>query len=292
MKGKFFAIEEAKAFELIERTGKMMPANRGIDRRCFIVGEYAVLSTSRLKLRNVDVRDDKLSHLNDIIEKLLLLEREGVNVVPILGYCYDPDSMDGEGFLIELRARGAEMYDDAMICKFEAWTQDNDEVYLKSDADCAEYITNRTRELALAPQAHYDKFIADMLEIMKRDILIDFMGKSNFFYDREAGFQFIDLDTHTDSHYGLCEDTISNKEVAAIGGFAPCHFAEGTSAFAPIALVPSALAELGEVRLAALAESNSLIFEKCLAALKANGVSDAVLDKTLQRLKVFDRRCC
>ena len=50
MKGKFFAIEEVMAFELIERTGKMMPAHRGIDRRCFIVGEYAVLSTSRLKL--------------------------------------------------------------------------------------------------------------------------------------------------------------------------------------------------------------------------------------------------
>ena len=34
--------------------------------------------------------------------------------------------------------------------------------------------------------------LCDMICILKRDILIDCNGKSNFFYDTEQGFQFID----------------------------------------------------------------------------------------------------
>ena len=287
MCGKFFAIEREKALELIERTERMIPAHRGIDRRAYLIDDHAVLATSRLKLRNVDVRDDELRYLDELILELARLHGEGINVVPILGYCYDPDSSDGEGFLIQRRAKGAEMYNDAIICKYEVWTQANDEIYLESSADTVEYIVSRTRALAEAPQEHYNKFIADIMAIAKSEILIDFMGKSNFFYDEEEGFQFIDLDSHTDSYYGLSQSSLSVEELAALGGFVPCHFAEGTKRFAPAALASGAIRELGSARLALLAESNLQIFDKCLAAMKANGLSDELLNKTVSGIKVF-----
>ena len=284
---KFSYIDRETARALLERVKYMAPSHRGIDRRAYLFEEYAVLSTSRLKLRNVIVRDDDLAHLDDIMEKLMALRRGGVNVVPILGYCYDPASADGEGFLIMERAKGAELYDDAVICRYEAWALKDGAAYLESEADPAAYILSRTREVAAIPQEHFDKFIADVLAILKNDILIDFQGKSNFFYDEKEGFGFIDLDSHTDDHYGLTEEVVPAEAWAAVGGFVPCHFGAGTAAFAPLALDPNAIQSIGGQGLERLAADNLRIYEKCISAMRANGIPEDILQNALRRIKVF-----
>ena len=96
----------------------MLSEHRDIDRQAYLFDDLAVLSTSRLKLRNADVRDDDLHYLDDLIERLAKLWRNGINVVPMLGYCCDPDSEDGEGFLFMKRAKGSALYDDAIICRY------------------------------------------------------------------------------------------------------------------------------------------------------------------------------
>ena len=261
MKERFTLIDEETARALLGRVEHMTPAHRGIDRQAYLFDDIAVLKTGRLKLRNVDVRDDELTYLDDIIVRLSRLNDAGVNAVPILGWCCDEGSPDGNGYLFMRRAKGAELYDDAIVCRYEAWTQGLEDVYLKSDADAAEYILRRTNEVARIPQEHFDKFISDATAILKEDILIDFQGKSNFFYDEEVGFQFIDLDSHTDVHYGLTDEIIPAEAWAALGGFVPCHFGAGTKAFAPNALDPSAISEIGELGLEKLKEDNLVIFE-------------------------------
>ena len=287
MKEKFKYIDTETARSLIGRVKDMVPAHRGIDRSAYLFDEYAVLSTSRLKLRNVIVRDDDLVHLDDIMEKLMALRRGGVNVVPILGYCYDPASADGEGFLIMERAKGAELYDDAVICRYEAWAQEEGAPYLESEADPAAYILRRTHEAAGIPQDHFDKYISDVLAVLRSDILIDFHGKSNFFYDEKEGFGFVDLDSHTDSYYGLTEEVVPAEAWAAVGGFVPCHFGAGTAAFAPLALDPNAIQSIGGPGLERLAADNLCIYEKCISAMRANGIPEDILQNALRRIKVF-----
>lgn len=287
MKEKYVLTDNETARALLERVRHMSPEHRGIDRRAYLFDDYAVLSTSRLKLRNVDVRDDDLHHLDDLIERLAQLRRNGINVVPILGYCCDPDSRDGEGFLFMKRAKGSELYDDAIICRYEAWTQDRENAYLESDADAAEYIVRRTHEISEIPQEHFNKFISDIMAVLNSDILIDFQGKSNFFYDEQTGFQFIDLDSHTDNYYGLTEEIVSVEAWTSVGGFVPCHFGSGTKAFATAALVPEAIRAIGEKGLEQLASDNLRIFEKCRSAMKANDIPEEVIQKAVQRIKVF-----
>ena len=287
MKEKFVLIDDETAHTLLERVRHMSPEHRGIDKKVYLLDDFAVLSTSRLKLRNVDVRDDDLHYLDDLIEKLTELWKNGINVVPILGYCYNPDSRDGEGFLFMKRAKGSELYDDAIICRYEMWTQNQENVYFESNADAAKYIVRRTHEISQIPQEHFNKFISDIMTILNNDILIDFQGKSNFFYDEKIGFQFIDIDSHTDNYYGLTEEIVSVGAWTSVGGFVPCHFGVGTKAFAPLALVPKEIQVIGERSLEQLASDNLRIFDKCYSAMKANDIPEEVVQKTVQRIKVF-----
>lgn len=289
---RYFFIDPGVAHELINRVQNMKPAKRGVDRCAYLFDEYAVLSTRRLKLRNADVRDDDLLYFDDIIEKLARLHNEGVHVVPILGYCYDPETADGSGYIVQQRAPGHELYDDAAICVYEVWTQNKSEIYLKSgvdsqEMDSKEYILARTRTIANAPQEHFDQFIKDIHAILSCGILIDFQGKSNFFYDENGGFYFIDLDSHTDSFYGLSEEQLSAETLTAIGGFVPCHFSAGTKAFAPVALDDQAAQEIGSCNLRRLAADNAHIFAKCKAAILRNGIPEGALNAALQRIKIY-----
>ena len=235
MKEKYFFIEPEKARELLSQAKKMKPAKHGIDSRVYLIGEYAVLTTSRIKLRNVATRDDNLAYFDELIETLMRLQEQGVGVVPILGYCYDPDSENGNGWIFQPRAKGEELYDDALMKKRSK-----------------KYMLARTNDIAQAPQAHYDKFIRDMLILFDHDILIDFHGKSNFFYDETAGFQFIDLDSHTDYKYGLAAQKHDAKQLACIYGFTP------------------------------VACNNRTIFEKYRTAILNNGIPEEQLNRSLE----------
>ena len=288
MKEKFTYIAPEKARELLARANGMKAAKRGFDSHVYLIDEYAVLTTSRIKLRNVATRDDNLAYFDELIETLMRLHKQGTAVVPVLGYCYDPDSEDGEGYIIQHRAKGEELYDDAVMKEYYVWAQKNPGGgYLSSDADAKQYILSRTRSVSQIPQKHFDQFIGDCIVLCEQDILIDFMGKSNFFYDGTAGFQFIDLDSHTDFKYGLAKQKIDSRELVARCGFVPCHFAAGTKVLARIALDKKAIRKIGREELRQLARDNQIIFEKCRTAMRNNGISETQLNKALAMIKVY-----
>ena len=272
MTEKYVAIEPEKARELLSQSQVMQPAKRGIDSRVYLSGDFAVLTTSRIKLRNVATRDDDLAYFDELIETLLRLREQGVAVVPILGYCYEPDSRDGDGYIFQPRAKGEELYEDAIVQAYKI----RKSAYLSSDIDPKNYILSRTRFISQVPQEHFVKFISDILALLDHDILIDSNGKSNFFYDEKAGFQFIDLDSHTDYKYGLAKK-YDSKEICAYNGFVPCHYN----------LDKKALKKLSKEELRQLARDNGIIFEKCRAAMLRSGITEAQLKKALKTLKIF-----
>lgn len=275
MTEKYFYIEPEKARELLSQIKGMKAAKRGIDSLVYLVGEYAVLTTSRLKLRNVATRDDDLAYFDELIETLMRLHGQGVAVVPILGYCYNPESKDGNGYIFQPRAKGEELYDDAVTKKYR---RSKASYYFPSETDPKEYILSRTSFISQVPQEHFDKFISDIIVIMDHDILIDSMGKSNFFYDSAEGFQFIDLDSHTDYKYGLA-GKCDSKETCAYAGLVPCHYN----------LDRRAIQKLGRKASQQLMRDNGIIFEKCKAAMLCNGIAEGQVNHALETLKVFGR---
>jgi len=282
---KYFCIKPEKARELLTQIKDMSAAKRGIDRHVHLIDEYAVLTTSRIKLRNVTTRDDNLAYFDELIRTLMRLREQGVAVVPVLGYCYDPDSENGNGYIFQQRAKGEELYDDAIIVRFHVWAQNKPGgvYHFPSDTDAGEYIVARTNYISKVPQQHYDKFISDVIVLLDNDILIDFMGKSNFFYDYKIGFQFIDLDSHTDYKYGLSEQKYDSRIICAYNGFAPCHFTGN----APNALDGKAISTISENGLQQLAWDNAIIFEKCKTAMLNNGITEEQLSKSLATTKIF-----
>ena len=279
MREKFFYIEPAKARELLAQTQTMKPAKRGIESFVYLIGDYAVLTTSRIKLRNVATRDDDLAWFDELIETLMRLHEQGVAAVPILGYCYEPDSENGAGYIFQPRARGEELYEDAVIKEYK---RRKASYFFPSEIDPKEYILSRTSFISRVPQEHFDKFIGDMIAIMEHDILIDCNGKSNFFYHEAAGFQFIDLDSHTDYKYGLDERRCGSKELAAYAGFVPCHTA--------LALDKKAIAKLGRRETQQFARDNMAIFEKCKAAMLRNGIPEALVSRSVKFLTLYGAR--
>ena len=288
---KYFYMDARTAQELLEKVKGMKASGRGIDRQAFLTGEYAVLSCGRLKLRNVVTRDEDLAYLDEIIHTLWRLHQRGVAAVPILGYCCDPKSDDGSGYLFCQRARGRELYDDGILTKFQVWAQNRPEgVYLSTsldDREAADYLLSRTQMIAQISQEQFDRFVFDALQILAEDILIDCNGKSNFFYDPEAGFQFIDLDSHNDYRYGLAAQRMDMGELACLCGFVPCHYAEGTEVFAGSALSEQVMRTVESDRRSSLKLYNQMIFEKCRAALRNNGISESTVNAALKKHKFF-----
>ena len=260
-------------------------AKRGIDKHAYLIGEYAILTASKIKLRNVTTRDDDLAYFDELIKTLMDLKEQGIGVVPILGYCVEPDSENGNGYIIQSRAKGAELYDDSVMKEF--YVGKPHLAYLSSDMDAKEYVISRTNLISRAPQTHFDKFINDIIVLLNNDILIDFNGKSNFFYDDTEGFQFIDLDSHTDYKYGLAENRMDGKEIAAYYGFTPCHYAVGTMVLPDLALDEKAISVIGDEKLHQLAVDNKIIYEKCKTALLNNGISEEQLSNSLALLRLF-----
>ena len=285
MEEKYFYIQPETARGLLAQMKEMKAAKRGVDRQAYLIGEYAVLTASKIKLRNVTTRDDDLAYFDELIKTLMELKEQGVGVVPILGYCVEPNSENGNGYIIQSRAKGEEIYDDSIMK--ELYVGKPHLAYLSSDTDAKEYVISRTNAISKVPQKHFDKFIRDIIVLLDNDILIDFNTKSNFFYDDTAGFQFIDLDSHTDYKYGLTEDKMGGREIAAYYGFTPCHYAVGTEVLPNLALDEKAFSMIDDEKLHQLALDNKTITEKCRTALLNNGISEEQLGNSLAIHKLF-----
>lgn len=288
MKEKFFYIESTKARNMLKELKDIKTTKRGIEHNVYLIDDYAILSSESIKIRNVTTRDDNLAYFDELIVTLMNLWKQGVSVVPILGYCYDEKSKNGSGYIFQMRAKGAELYSDEIMKEYYVWAQSaSSKVCLANNADAKEYIISRTNYISKIPQKHFDKFINDIIILIENDILIDFMGKSNFFYDEEIGFQFIDINSHTDYKYGLSKDKFDSRLICAYNGFVPCHIDFNSKVLPQLALDKSAIEVLDDKALQQLSNDNKVIYEKCKSAMLNNGVSEQQLDCAFELLKLF-----
>lgn len=259
---KYFGIEREIAQQMIDATKNMINEKSGDNgfqlTKVFLFDEYAVLKMQNINFRNVTTQDTDLKHLEKLAKTLLDLQTKGVNVVPILAFQSD----DGDGYIIQQRAKGTELYDRDKL---------NDK----------NYVLGRVELLSNAPQEHFDKFVADTIKIIDAGVLIDFVGKDNFFYHETIGFQFIDLNAHNDYEYELADVKPQGKQIAFLSCFVPlshcpCYFV--TMPFYR-EIVSKLLSELTDKEHTALREHNKKILEKCKTATINNGIAKEIISE-------------
>lgn len=267
---KYFGIDPKLAKQMMEATNGMTNEKSGDNgfqnTKVFLFDEYAVLKTQNMDFRNVTNHDPDLKHLERLSRTLLDLRAQGVNVVPILAFW----SGDGDGYIIQPRAKGTELYD-------------RDKLHSGDKG----YVLERVGFLSDVPQGHFDKFVADTTKIHDADIIIDFVGKDNFFYDEKVGFQFVDLNAHFDYEYEpnavKPQGRGKHSGIAFLSCFmplshCPCYFATMPK-YGDI--VSKLLSELGDGERMELKENNRRIFEKCKTAALNNGIAEELINETV-----------
>lgn len=169
--------------ELLDRASSANFSKSGGNSKCAIIGNYAVLKTG-----NIPGHDDSFPR---IIETLQDLKENDINVIPILGYgiakfgepFYNGSRYD-KGYIVQEKAPGQELL-------FLGALRD------KTEEEKHNIVLNYLQTLNSIPQAHFDKWVADYKAITDAKVMVDPSKASNFFYDSEKGFSFIDLNFFT-----------------------------------------------------------------------------------------------
>ena len=229
---------------------------RGGNSKAYLIDDYCVLKTNNIELADHNKTDVPF---NTVISKLHDLSESGVNVVPVLGYYYDQvndygDHSYGSGYIIEPLAKGSELYGDMFPKQYGEVTPSN-----------LDYLKLRVDELAHAPQKQYDKFVKDMKSITDNKIAIDPSKKTNFFYDPQAGFSFVDLNFNTENTLFDEPDLYGNNTHRDFIKYCylPCvdYLSENI------------ISGLSEPELAKIKADNNTIFDKVYNGLLKVGVS-------------------
>ncbi len=182
-------ISSEKMDELLdEATSNPTFTARGSNSTCFLSGDYAVLKTSNIEAGN--------SNFATVIDDLDALSADGVNVARILGYAvtefgrpYDSGVRYDSGYIVQERAKGRELLDHKRV----PMSYDP----RRNTPENRRYVLDYCTMLRNAPQAHFDKFMQDLRAITDRKVMVDPSKLTNFFYDENEGFSFIDLNFKT-----------------------------------------------------------------------------------------------
>ncbi len=151
MEEKYFFIDPKTARKLLHQINDVESTKRGVNSNAYLFDEYAVLSSKTIKLRNYTTHDEDLAYFDELIMTVMNLNKQGVSVVPILGYCYDPKSENGTGYIFQKRAKGEELYDDAIMKEYYVWAQAD-----KKTSTCQ--VMQMQRNISLQEQIMYQRY--------------------------------------------------------------------------------------------------------------------------------------
>jgi len=177
--------------ELIEKAKQISHNKQGSNSVCFCFGDYILLYGS-IDRNNID---RKINIINSYIER-------GFNIAPTLEYKYDENSKistyaNGDsyqkGWTMQSRAKGKELERNVSDMLYISSLDKFNEQYLAIKEAKQKYIDLLTAQTDI-DEVHLRKFITDYQTILEEGILqVDPSKASNFFYDANKGFTFIDI---------------------------------------------------------------------------------------------------
>lgn len=196
--------------KIIEAAKKERNIAVGGNNICRIVtnetGEYAILKTSNIECYNFSntkehkPADEILASGDFNIKRVVGLTHKHIqhSAVPILGYFYNPENITkytnsayASGYIVQPKAQGEELYKG--LANYFTDKQ-------KNIQDIQKFI----EKYSDIPSQHFEMFLKNYYEISK-DLKIDPSKTSNFFYDENIGFSFIDLNFEATTQMSLKE---------------------------------------------------------------------------------------
>ena len=161
----------------------------GSNSKCFCFDKYAFLYGSI----NVDEIDELIKTIDEY-------KKRGINLCSIYEYKLDQEEKLKDfgkgkryqaGWILEERANGEELYmrDTSSFNSIESFDDD----YLNFKGKLNYYI-DKVNEYSEIPNSQLEKFIDDYILLQDENkLFVDPSKASNFFYDKEKGFTFIDI---------------------------------------------------------------------------------------------------
>lgn len=193
--------------DIIDASVGVEVSKSGGNNKCKIVAhngkKYAVLKTTNIECyrfpatmsKNKDKTPEQILQDGDLnLDEVMKIgyNLQNHHVVPILGFSWDTEniskyhSTDGEsksayarGFIVQPIAPGKELYDGMGYVD-------------GTKPERTKLLVDYTKEYSTIPASHFSTFAKDYIEI-SRHLTIDPSKRGNFFYDKEKGFHFIDL---------------------------------------------------------------------------------------------------
>ena len=161
--------------ELISVAEQSEVEARGGNKKCFLIGDYALLQGT--------INEDKMKVL---IELGGDLKNRGINIARTLDYRI----LDGQdGYSLQEKAVGTPLHN--MVHWSVKKGSEQFDIEQKSYSDRLSSLTQENQEF-------YNKFVQDWVELQKYGISIDPSKPANFFYEKGKGITFIDLDNITE----------------------------------------------------------------------------------------------
>lgn len=155
---------------------------RGGNSKCYFFEDVVLLNGSYNKIDT-----DK------IIEKTKKAKALGASICEILEYEIDNKQQKySNGYLLQQKAVGNLVHDASLTRKINMAKTEEEKIEIKQY-----HIDNNINEMEIlknATQDQYNDFVKDWINIKKCGLAVDPSKTSNFFYDKESGFSFIDLD--------------------------------------------------------------------------------------------------
>lgn len=171
----------------IEEASSMPVSARGENSECYLFSDVALLYGAYYE-----------EHLKIMQRENEKLWSRGMMVPRVLEYRFTDENSNQkyrEGWLLETRVKGKPLHQTCPFPLIFRPTTREEVVYnYEKEAHNAMIYERELEKLATAPQAHYDKFLSDMLVLGQHESLCyDATYASNFQYDSKEGFGFVDL---------------------------------------------------------------------------------------------------
>ncbi|GEM_PF-3728032 len=171
----------------IEKAQSMEISAAGENSKCYLFSDNALLHGSYAA-----------EHLNTLKVESEKLWDKGMNVPKVIDYQFVDQDMNKkyrECWLLETRVPGKALHElNPYPLIFRPTTKEEVIENYQREVYNTEAYERELELLSQVPQDHYDKFLEDMLLVANHPFLCyDGTYASNFQYDREKGFGFVDL---------------------------------------------------------------------------------------------------
>lgn len=246
----------------------------GTNSDCYLIEDYALLYGS-IPLHHIE---RKIELINQYVDN-------GFNIARILEYKINdeeepsiyPKARYQKGWVLQERAKGHVLHNLSTLLELDS-EEKIDEVHEEYCNRFKKY-TEEITEYANAPQEQINKFVESYKILWQSELMLDPSKPTNFMYDKEAGFTFIDISLQVPPQLNE-EWLMNNLNSVLFGKIGSIWLHEKNVRYSETEIV----SELPIEYQPKLNTNINILLEKVIIAAKKANISDETIKKSIEML--------